>query len=55
MFYKFKHDKEIKRCIECPFVNMDQYGAYGCKLINDYLQVDEEKEIDERCKLIKVN
>lgn len=52
--YKFELKNEIKGCLDCPLISSDDYGAYGCSLINDYIHVvDLSTEIDKRCTLLK--
>lgn len=53
MKYSFDLENEIKRCVDCPFCTTDDYKADGCNLMNDYLDIDTSKKIDDRCLLIK--
>lgn len=50
MKYSFEIE-EIKRCADCPFYELDQFGADGCRLLNDYLNIDVWNKIDLRCTL----
>ena len=43
--------QEIEVCWKCPMHSVDNYGADGCGLLNDYLDVDIYHEKDERCPL----
>ncbi len=55
MKYTFEADHEIRICLDCPLLDEDKFGAWGCRLINDYLENDISKSISNKCKLIVQN